>query len=68
MDPIHYCSVYDPFITELNPYVLDQICYILNLIDLGHFTIKQIGYTIEKFTYIRACFHCNQKWCFNGIN
>jgi hypothetical protein len=58
--PNWLCSVYIPFIVELRPYVLDAICYILNLIDLRHFTIiNQIGYVIEKTRYIYVCFCCN---------
>jgi hypothetical protein len=59
-------NVYNIFIVELGPYVLNPICYILNLINLKRFTIiKQIGYAIEKTKYtcvfvaIQMVFQCH---------
>ncbi len=46
-------NVYNIFMVELGPYVLNPICYILNLINLRQFTIiQQIGYAIEKTRYM----------------
>jgi len=58
-------SVYNSSIIELQCYVLDPICYILNLIYLKHFIIvKQMGYAVEKTKYICVCFVATQ----NGVS
>ncbi len=68
MGLIHYV-VYNSLIIELQPYVLDPIRYILNLLYLKHFIIvKQMGFAIEKTRYLCVCFCCDSKWCFNVIN
>ncbi len=47
--PNSLCRIYDPFIVEFKIYVLDLICYILNLVSLKHLTIiKKIVCAIEK--------------------
>jgi hypothetical protein len=59
----------NPFIIELRLYILNPICYILNLINLKHLQLlnKRVMQLKNFYTYVFA-FVATPKWCFNVIN